>query len=223
MSLAAIMQSVQTNAELVVVTEIEVTTVTVCEASPAATTASLSLDSGASSPAALAENAYSYTVSSTKKNDAESSVELVSAETSHTFTATTPAPAAPETTSTSSTSTEAAETTSPVNKSIFDTTVHTGIATYYSVGVGNCGKKNTDDEFVCAISKRMYDTVADSYSVSQYCGHMINVSHGGKTIQVKVVDSCPECDDGHLDLSPSAFKSLADPVLGIIDIEWTWA
>lgn len=123
----------------------------------------------------------------------------------------------------STSSTETSSSTSPVSTSVFGSEVHKGIATYYGVGVGNCGKRSTDSEFVCAISQKMYNTLADSYSISQYCGHMINVTHDGKTIQVKVVDSCPECDENHLDLSPAAFNSLADPVLGIIDIEWTWA
>jgi len=37
---------------------------------------------------------------------------------------------------------------------------------------------------------------------------------------VRVVDLCPECKAGHLDLSREAFALLADPILGGIDITW---
>lgn len=120
---------------------------------------------------------------------------------------------------TQETTTSAAVTSS----SIFDSEIHNGIATFYSVSADNCGTSSTDNDFVCAISQQMYNTVANSESISEYCGHMINITYGGKTIQVKVVDSCASCDANHLDLSPAAFTSLANADLGVIDIQWTWA
>ncbi|GAV28508.1 hypothetical protein PMKS-001979 [Pichia membranifaciens] len=113
---------------------------------------------------------------------------------------------------------------SATSSSIFDTSaVQNGIATFYSVGADNCGTSSTDSDYVCAISQKMYDSVASSESISEYCGHSININYNGKTITVKVVDSCESCDATHLDLSPSAFQALADPDLGVIDIQWEWA
>lgn len=112
---------------------------------------------------------------------------------------------------------------STTQNSVFDTSVHNGIATFYSVSADNCGTFSTDNDFVCAISQQMYNTLANSESISEYCGHMINITYNNKTIKVKVVDSCASCDANHLDLSPAAFNSLANPDLGVIDIQWTWA
>ncbi|KAJ6923552.1 hypothetical protein NC652_017012 [Populus alba x Populus x berolinensis] len=41
----------------------------------------------------------------------------------------------------------------------------------------------------------------------------------GKTVTVKVVDHCPGCPST-LDLSKEAFTQIANPVAGIINIEW---
>lgn len=120
--------------------------------------------------------------------------------------------------------TSTTSTTSPVSTGLTDPSiVHNGIATFYSVGADNCGTSSTDSDYVCAISQQLYNTVANSYSISEYCGHSINITYGSKTIQVKVVDSCASCDANHLDLSPTAFQALADPNLGVIDITWEWA
>jgi expansin (peptidoglycan-binding protein) len=117
-----------------------------------------------------------------------------------------------------------AQLTSQSTGGLFDSSVvHNGVATFYSVSADNCGTSSTDNDFVCAISQQMYNTVANSQSISEYCGHMINITYNGKTIQVKVVDSCESCDSEHLDLSPAAFNSLADSNLGVINIQWTWA
>lgn len=120
--------------------------------------------------------------------------------------------------------TTSAATTSANQGGIFDSSVvHSGVATFYSVSADNCGTTSTDNDFVCAISQQLYNTVANSESISEYCGHMINITYGSKTIQVKVVDSCASCDSEHLDLSPAAFNSLANADLGVIDIKWSWA
>ena len=128
------------------------------------------------------------------------------------------------TTSTAGSTAGSTASSSATSSSIFDTSaVQNGIATFYSVGADNCGTSSTDSDYVCAISQKMYDSVASSDSISEYCGHSININYNGKTITVKVVDSCESCDATHLDLSPSAFQALADPDLGVIDIQWEWA
>ncbi|KAL7594139.1 hypothetical protein Lser_V15G33339 [Lactuca serriola] len=43
--------------------------------------------------------------------------------------------------------------------------------------------------------------------------------YDGKTVTVKIVDHCPGCG-GTLDLSKEAFESIADPVAGVIKIEY---
>lgn len=114
------------------------------------------------------------------------------------------------------TSSAASASTSPTGA------VHTGIATFYSVGADNCGTSSTDSDFVCAISKQLYNTLDNSEDISGYCGRTISITYQSTTIQVKVVDSCESCDDNHLDLSPAAFQALANPDLGVLDITWVW-
>jgi hypothetical protein len=46
------------------------------------------------------------------------------------------------------------------------------------------------------------------------------VTHGGKSIVVKIVDRCEACAVGDIDLTPKAFAALADMALGRTDVEW---
>lgn len=46
------------------------------------------------------------------------------------------------------------------------------------------------------------------------------VKHGGKSIQVQIVDRCTGCKMGDIDLTPTAFQALADPALGRTSAEW---
>ncbi|KAJ7591311.1 hypothetical protein C8J56DRAFT_935199 [Mycena floridula] len=48
------------------------------------------------------------------------------------------------------------------------------------------------------------------------------VKHGGKSIQVKIVDRCVGCKEGDIDLTPSAFAALADMSLGRTSVEWSF-
>ena len=41
------------------------------------------------------------------------------------------------------------------------------------------------------------------------CGKKVKASFDDKSIEVKVVDRCPGCDENDLDLSPTAFQKLA--------------
>jgi expansin (peptidoglycan-binding protein) len=40
-------------------------------------------------------------------------------------------------------------------------------------------------------------------------------------ITVRIVDLCPECEMGHLDLSQEAFAKIADPSAGNVPITWS--
>jgi hypothetical protein len=46
------------------------------------------------------------------------------------------------------------------------------------------------------------------------------VEHGGKKIQVKIVDRCVGCKEGDIDLTPAAFAALADMALGRTTVTW---
>ncbi|CAK5272912.1 unnamed protein product [Mycena citricolor] len=46
------------------------------------------------------------------------------------------------------------------------------------------------------------------------------VTHGSKSIQVRIVDRCVGCKPNDIDLTPAAFAALADPALGRTSVTW---
>ena len=65
----------------------------------------------------------------------------------------------------------------------------------------------------------------EQYNNSEACGAYVEVSgpkqkEGADPIVVKIVDECPECKPGDLDLSPQAFELIGNPSDGRIPISW---
>ena len=87
-----------------------------------------------------------------------------------------------------------------------------GVATYYSAtGAGACTFPPSSDLMVTALA-------APDWAGSAHCGRCIEVWGPEARIVVRVVDLCPECPSGHLDLSAEAFDLIADPVQGIVPV-----
>jgi len=85
-----------------------------------------------------------------------------------------------------------------------------GDATYYAVGLGACGDTNTDSEFVVAINNPQYESNGGTPNGGGPCGKFVQITDtqtGVKQI-AKVVDRCPGCKEGDLDMSPSLFAAL---------------
>ncbi|MEM7800657.1 MAG: expansin EXLX1 family cellulose-binding protein [Chloroflexota bacterium] len=93
--------------------------------------------------------------------------------------------------------------------------VNQGIATYYNAtGRGACSfDASPNDLMVAAMNAEEYDNAA-------YCGSYVEVTGPQGTITVRIVDLCPECKAGHLDLSREAFAEIAEIVQGRVDISW---
>lgn len=93
--------------------------------------------------------------------------------------------------------------------------LHQGIATYYdATGAGACSfDPSPNDLMVSAIN-------AEEYNNAATCGAFVEVSGPSGTVTVRIVDLCPECLAGHLDLSREAFAKIANPVLGRVPISW---
>lgn len=53
------------------------------------------------------------------------------------------------------------------------------------------------------------------------CGACLEVTAKGKTIKVMVVDKCPECEPGHLDLFENAWKALSPDSSDPMTTSWT--
>jgi expansin (peptidoglycan-binding protein) len=93
--------------------------------------------------------------------------------------------------------------------------LHTGIATYYdATGAGACSfDPSPGDLMVAAMNNAEYDNAA-------YCGAYVQVAGPEGTITVRIVDLCPGCQTGHLDLSREAFAAIADLPQGVVPITW---
>lgn len=90
-----------------------------------------------------------------------------------------------------------------------------GVATYYAAtGAGNCGfDPSPNDLDVAAMDQPEWDG-------SAVCGACVKVTGPKGTVTVRIVDLCPGCAKGHLDLSQQAFAKIADLPQGKVSISW---
>ncbi|MBI5532342.1 MAG: hypothetical protein HY898_06490 [Deltaproteobacteria bacterium] len=95
---------------------------------------------------------------------------------------------------------------------------YTGDATYYDFadGSGNCGFPATPNDLMVGAMNQT------DYAGSAACGACAQIQGPDGTITIRVVDRCPECKPGDIDLSPSAFAKIADPALGRVTITWNY-
>jgi expansin (peptidoglycan-binding protein) len=93
--------------------------------------------------------------------------------------------------------------------------IHEGIATfYYATGDGACMfGPSPGDLMVSAMNAEEYDNAS-------VCGAYVHVIGPKGEVTVRIVDLCPECKTGHLDLSMEAFAEIADLPLGRVSITW---
>lgn len=96
---------------------------------------------------------------------------------------------------------------------------HSGDATYYGTGLGSCGEVSKDSDMIVALNHGQMANGANP-NHNQLCGKTIT-AHGPKgSVTVKIVDTCPGCANGDLDLSPAAFAKIADMAQGRVPITW---
>jgi expansin (peptidoglycan-binding protein) len=90
-------------------------------------------------------------------------------------------------------------------------------ATYYvTPGPGNCSYPDPPaDGLYVALSPPEYARAAR-------CGSYLEVSGPDGSVRVKVIDQCPGCAAGHIDLSKTAFARLAPLSAGLIHVTYTY-
>jgi expansin len=95
--------------------------------------------------------------------------------------------------------------------------VVSGKITYYdATGDGACMfGPSPNDLMVGAMNQPQYLS-------SEACGACAQITGPLGTITVRIVDLCPECQSGHIDLSQQAFAKLADPKLGVVNVTWRY-
>jgi expansin (peptidoglycan-binding protein) len=91
---------------------------------------------------------------------------------------------------------------------------YSGEATYYAAdGTGACGfKASPNDLNVAAMNKSQYG--------KSWCGQCVLVAGPKGTVKVRIVDLCPGCAHGDLDLSEQAFTAIASLSAGRVKITW---
>jgi expansin len=91
---------------------------------------------------------------------------------------------------------------------------YSGEATYYAAdGTGSCGfKASPNDLNVAAMNKSQY--------AKSWCGQCVLVTGPKGSVKVRIVDLCPGCAHGDLDLSEEAFTSIATLSAGRVKITW---
>ncbi len=93
--------------------------------------------------------------------------------------------------------------------------LHQGKATYYNAtGDGACMFGPSPSDLMVAAMN------AEEYANAAVCGEYVRLTGPKGTITVRIVDLCPECKAGHLDLSRQAFALIADLPLGVVPITW---
>jgi expansin len=93
-----------------------------------------------------------------------------------------------------------------------------GIATHYVLeGLPNCSFPNPPaNGLFVALSPSEYDSAAA-------CGGYLTVTGpNGSSVTVQVIDQCPECATGHIDLSEPAFAELAPLSAGLINVHYQY-
>lgn len=91
-----------------------------------------------------------------------------------------------------------------------------GEATYYDAdGTGACGFPKSNDFMVAAMNGAQYS--------KSICGKCVEVTGPLGKVTVRIVDLCPGCKRGDLDLSQTAFQKIAKLSAGRVPITWHYA
>nr|HEX4318718.1 expansin EXLX1 family cellulose-binding protein [Kofleriaceae bacterium] len=89
-----------------------------------------------------------------------------------------------------------------------------GQATYYDAdGTGACSFDAGSDFLIAAMN-------ATDYGDAVWCGGCVDVAGPNGHVTVRIVDKCPGCSQGSLDLSETAFAKIAPLSAGRVDITW---
>lgn len=116
-----------------------------------------------------------------------------------------------------------------------------GEATFYQPGLGSCGIESTAKDMIAALNAPQMGSSGNPNS-NKNCGQRIKVVGPKGSVTVKIVsfklsligilctysffllqtDTCPGCAKGDLDLSPAAFKKIADLDQGRVAITWSF-
>lgn len=100
---------------------------------------------------------------------------------------------------------------------------YTGDVTYYAVGMGSCGFTSSENEAVVAVSHEImsvYNGV--NPNKNPLCGTYLTINgKDGNKYKAKIVDTCPGCAMGSLDLPEALFNTVTSNGDGRVSgMEW---
>lgn len=107
------------------------------------------------------------------------------------------------------------------NASSSGSSSYSGDATYYGTGLGSCGHDSKDTDLIVALNYRQMDNGANP-NKNPLCGKKITAKGPSGSVTVTIVDTCPGCAEGDLDLSPAAFSKIANMALGRVPVTWSF-
>ncbi|KAJ3504013.1 hypothetical protein NLJ89_g8161 [Agrocybe chaxingu] len=90
--------------------------------------------------------------------------------------------------------------------------------TFYDVGLGACGQTNVASDYIVALNAEQFG----SGYPGPNCFKSITLSYNGKTATATIMDSCPGCPYGGLDLSRGLFQHFASEDVGVIYGSWSF-
>ncbi|KAL1968774.1 hypothetical protein VTN77DRAFT_1135 [Rasamsonia byssochlamydoides] len=129
-----------------------------------------------------------------------------------------PAPESATTTSSSLTSRSPEPSSSSSGGLCSESSPCSGRGTYYDTATSAsnpsfCDTTNNGyEESVVALSSVIMS--------QEYCGKTITVEYNGQSTTALVVDKCPGCSEGSIDMSRKLFGDLASLDLGVIEVTW---
>ena len=106
--------------------------------------------------------------------------------------------------------------TGPANTGAAAVSQTTGEATHYVLqpGDGNCSYPAADtNQLFVALSPGEYGAAAA-------CGSYLEVTGPDGSVTAEVVDQCPECQPGHIDLGEQAFAKIAPLSAGLVPVTY---
>lgn len=179
------------------------------------------------------------TSSSSSSSEVYVAPETTSSSTSEVYVAPTTSSTTPVVVPTTSTTAAAVAATTSASSSSSGSTVdintdvsvvlgsdyYSGDLTYYTLGLGSCGTDDSGEDMSANIVAMSSATMGAQSNGNPMCGKTIKIynSANGKTATGTVMDKCPGCDAGSIDVSQKLFEELADLADGRVEISWNWA
>ncbi|KAA1098239.1 hypothetical protein PGT21_031270 [Puccinia graminis f. sp. tritici] len=105
----------------------------------------------------------------------------------------------------------------PVSQRARSSALFHGTATWFRPNLGACGEMSSENDYMIAMNSPQYKSGGPCHK-----NVIIRNKSNGKSVVAKVLDECPSCRWGSLDLSPSAFKALGKLEDGVLPIAWQW-